>query len=212
MKKGLTEIVFILDKSGSMQSIKTDAIGGFNAFLEEQKKVEGSANMTVILFDSYVHTLVDGKDIQEVEGLTEQTFVPSGMTALLDAIGVGIDNLSKRLSETEEDSKPENVIFAIMTDGHENVSEEYTHSIIKTKIENMQREKDWEFLFLGANIDAVGTARGLGIKDNLSMNFVADAKGVGDVYSAMGTTTTLFRSGTKLDENYVIGVDLSEKE
>jgi uncharacterized protein YegL len=175
MKNKRTEIVFILDKSGSMNSIKTDTIGGFNSFIAEQKKIEGDANVTLILFDNKVSVAYEGKDINEVEDLTEKTFVPSGLTAMLDAIGLGIDGLNKRLSEQKE--QPDNVIFAIMTDGFENASIEYRKDIVKTKIENMQKEKDFQFIFLGANIDAVGTAQGIGIKGMYAGTFVADGLG-----------------------------------
>jgi uncharacterized protein YegL len=183
VKKGLTEIVFILDKSGSMQRIKHDAIGGFNSFIEEQKKVDGEANVTLILFDDTVKVVYENKNINEIEDLNENTFVPSGLTAMLDAIGIGIDGLNKRLSENTE--QPSNVVFAIMTDGFENASKEYRKDMIKNKIDNMQKQKDWQFIFLGANIDAVGTAESIGIKGMYAGQFVADS---------LGTTTAILNA------------------
>lgn len=170
-----TEIVFILDKSGSMQSIRKDAIGGFNSFIEEQKKAEGEANVTLVLFDSEVKVVYESVDIKEVADLNENTYVPSGLTAMHDAIGLAVDRLSKRLSEQEV--QPDNVVFAIMTDGYENASKEYSHGVIKTKIENMQKN-DWQFIFLGANIDAVGTAKSIGINGDYAGNFFASSAGV----------------------------------
>lgn len=194
MKKDLTEIVFILDKSGSMNSIKDDAIGGFNSFLEEQKKAEGKAKMSVILFDDTVQTISDGVDINEVKPLDKTTFIPSGLTSLLDAIGLGIDNLNKRISESPEDEKPSNVIFAIMTDGHENSSMEYQPLQIKHKVESMQKEKDYQFIFLGANIDAVGTAEGLGINRKFTGQFVADGYNTRKAMKNVNDMTTSYRT------------------
>jgi uncharacterized protein YegL len=166
-----TEIVFILDKSGSMQSIKSDAIGGFNAFVEEQLKGEGETNVTLVLFDTNIETLVG------VHELTDATFKPSGLTALVDAIGTGIDQFNKVTSEKKPEEQPDNVIFAIMTDGHENASRQYTAEAVKNKIENM-KNRDYQFLFLGANIDAVGTAKGLGISGDYAGGFEANGRGI----------------------------------
>ena len=170
-----TEIVFILDKSGSMHSIKNDAIGGFNNFIEEQKKIDGKVNLTLVLFDSYVNQQ-EVKDINSIEPLNEIVYKPSGGTALVDAIGKSIDNLNKRLSEQPVDEQPDNIIFAIMTDGEENMSIGYSAEQVKNKIENM-RTRDYQFIFLGANIDAVETAKGLGIDDKMAGQFVAKGAG-----------------------------------
>lgn len=188
MKKGLTEIVFILDKSGSMQSIKNDAIGGFNSFVEEQMKLEGETKVSLVLFNHNVQASTN------VLKLTEQTYQPSGMTALLDAIGTGIDELENRLSGTHADEQPENVIFAIMTDGHENMSKEYTVEVIKNKIENLQKEKDYQFIFLGANIDAVSTAKSFGIRGDYAGDFVASSGGTSQVLFATSDMVSSYRS------------------
>lgn len=182
-KKGLTEIVFILDKSGSMWGIKQDAIGGFNSFVEEQKKLDGEAKMTLVLFSSSCYktpshqVVFEGRDINEVELLSEETFIPSGGTALLDTIGNMIDSVGNRLSKTHEDEKPENVVFAILTDGQENSSREYTRSIIMDKISHQTDKYNWQFIYLGANQDAIGEATSLGIKGIHAGNFVADGFG-----------------------------------
>ena len=182
-KKGLTEIIFILDKSGSMWSIKQDAIGGFNSFVEEQKKLEGEAKVTLVLFSSgYIGTpshkvVFEGKDIHEVEPLNETTYIPSGGTALLDAIGTMIDSVGNRLSSTHEYEKPENVIFAILTDGEENSSREYSRDVVFNKVSHQTAKYNWQFIYLGANQDAIGEAGSLGIKGAYAGNFVADGLG-----------------------------------
>lgn len=170
-----TEIVFILDKSGSMYSIKDDAIGGFNSFIDGQKEIEGEVNVTLTLFNSTVDV---GKsvNVNAIEPLSDQSYQPQGGTALLDAIGLSIDSLNKRLSELPVSEQPDNIIFAIMTDGAENTSYQYNVTQVKNKIENMQN-RDYQFIFLGANIDAVGTAKGLGIRGENAGQFVARGNG-----------------------------------
>lgn len=177
MKKGLTEIVFILDNSGSMQSIKDDAIGGYNAFIEDQRKAEGETNVTLILFDTQVTKVYEGAKIQDVPVLTPHDYVPQGMTAMNDAIGTAIDSLGARLSATNQAERPENVIFAIMTDGQENSSREYSGQQVKDKVTHQTEKYDWQFIFLGANIDSKSTARGLGINANFAGDFVAKGQG-----------------------------------
>lgn len=198
MTKELTEIVFILDKSGSMHSIKSDAIGGFNAFVKDQLEQEGETKVTLVLFDDKIETLVD------VYELTDATYKPSGLTALLDAIGLGIDNLTKRLSESE--IQPKNVVFAIMTDGHENASREYSADMVRNKIKNLQSEKDWQFIFLGANIDAVGTATNLGIKADFAGDFFAKGNGASTAMLNMSEMTSVYRATGKMASyNSVMG-------
>jgi uncharacterized protein YegL len=199
MKKGLTEIVFVLDKSGSMQSIKDDAIGGFNSFIEEQRKVEGETKMSLVLFDDGVHTMYDGADIGTVEGLTAHTFVPSGMTALLDAIGLSIDNLGKRLSITTEAERPENVIIAIMTDGQENMSREYTKQRINEMVSHQTKEYNWQFIFLGANIDSVATAKSFGISADYAGSFVAKGQGASNAMLRTSEMVTSYRTMGVMD-------------
>lgn len=171
IKDKLTEIVFVLDKSGSMQSIKDDAIGGFNSFVEKQMKLEGKTNVTLILFD---HDVEIHEGVREI---TSETYQPSGMTALLDAIGTGVSNLRSKMDNMNKEDMPDNVIFVIMTDGHENSSKEYTKAGIESIIKEHTNKSDWQFIFLGANIDAVGTAQSLGIKGMFAGQF--SASGIG---------------------------------
>lgn len=208
-KKETTEIVFILDKSGSMHGIKNDAIGGFNAFLEEQKKADGDTKMTVILFDHNIDVLVDGEDINKVAELNDVTYKPIGGTALLDAIGMGIDSLNKRISEMSPDEQPSKFIFAIMTDGEENSSRQYGSKQIKNKIQNMTNQKEYQFIFLGANIDAVETAGNLGIRADFAGQFVAKGDGGSKAmlhanemvmsYRSMGTMSSYVDASIKVD-------------
>lgn len=202
LKKSLTEIVFILDRSGSMYNIASDAIGGFNSFLAEQKAVEGDTKMTLILFDTNVEVLHDGVDINEVEELNKATYKPNGMTALLDAIGTGVDGLNKRVSEMSPEEQPTNFIFAIMTDGAENMSRIYTSKQIKNKIQNMTGQRDYQFIFLGANIDAVETANSFGIDKAMAGQFTASGNGSSKAMLHASEMVTSYRS-TGVMDSYV---------
>lgn len=194
-KEDLTEIVFILDKSSSMHKIKSDVIGGFNAFLEGQKKVKGRANFTLILFSHTAETVIKGVDINEVEELTDETYSPDGMTALTDAIGLGIDGLDARFNKYNEYA--DNVVFAIMTDGEENSSREYNIEGVKSKISKLKEEKNYQFIFLGANIDAVTTAKGYGIGSDTVGQFSATGDGGSKSLRSASAMTTSYRdSGT----------------
>ena len=167
------EIVLIIDKSGSMEAIKEDAIGGFNSFLSGQKKIDRPAKVTFVLFDDRYQLVHDGKEINKVESLTEETYVPSGTTALLDAVGQTIDRVGERLDNLPEEEKPENVIFFILTDGLENASSDYTRDRVKEMIEHQQSKYDWEFIYGGANQDAFAEAGSIGIKAQNSFDFEA---------------------------------------
>ncbi|MGG1659551.1 vWA domain-containing protein [Brevibacillus sp. NRS-1366] len=200
-KQGLTEIIAIIDKSGSMDSIKSDAIGGFNTFLESQKNTEGDANLTIVLFDSNYNQLTSGERIKLVQPLNDKTYVPSGMTALLDAIGRAIDEVSGRIANTPEDERPEKVISVILTDGDENASREYKRTQIMDKIKSKQ-EEGWQFLFLAANQDAIKEANSIGINGNFAMNFAATGKGITNTYSAVTDAVSMYRSTGAISANW----------
>ncbi len=194
-KQGLTEIVCVLDRSGSMESVREDSIGGFNRFLKDQKAAPGEARMTVTIFDTVYEIIHDGKPIAEVPDLTHETYIPRGMTALLDAVGRTIDNVGARLKGLTEDERPEKVIFVILTDGQENASKEYTREKLLASINHQQEKYGWEFLYLGANQDAFAVARGIGIAVSGTQLYHADA--VDLAYTSASEAVTRGRMGGK---------------
>jgi len=194
MKKNLTEIVFILDRSGSMQSLTDDTIGGFNSMIEGQKKEDGEAYVTTVLFDDNYELLHDHVDIQKVNPITTKEYYARGCTALLDAIGKTINSIGSRLSATPEDERPDKVMFVITTDGFENASKEFSKSTVKEMIEHQQEKYSWTFMFLGANMDAVGEAASLGINTDFARTYTADTWGTQSVYTAMNNVVSTIRS------------------
>lgn len=163
MKQGLSELVFIIDKSGSMSGLEDDTVGGFNAFVSENKKVEGEAVLTTVLFDTAKTMLHDRVDLAEVKPLERTDYRPGGCTALLDAVGETLEHIARVQRYMPDEYKPEKTIVAITTDGHENASTRYTYDQVKHMIEERQGKDGWEFLFLGANIDVAAEAGRLGI-------------------------------------------------
>jgi len=170
MKKDLTEIIFILDESGSMSSVKGDTIGGFNEFIEAQKRIPGTVKFTFVKFSDYYNVVNEGTPIEEVPALNESTYIPSFSTALLDAVGKAVNSVTARLDETPEGEKPEKVLFAILTDGYENASTEYAQKAINEMIKNQRTKEGWEFLFLGADIDAWSGGSSMGINMNINIS------------------------------------------
>lgn len=187
-----TEILAIIDVSGSMESIKTDAIGGFNAFLADQKTVEGEARMTLVLFDDQYELLYAGRDLAEAEPLTTQTFVPRGATALMDAIGRTINEQGARI---EAEGWAEKVIVTILTDGEENHSREFNYSVIRDLV-SAAEAKGWTFVFLAANQDAFATASRFGFNPAHAQSFAADSVGTTMAYASMSNTTRTLRGDT----------------
>lgn len=178
MQNDLTEIAYVLDRSGSMQSLASDAIGGFNAFLDSQKQVEGRANFTLVLFDHEYLVIHKSTDIQQVPELDAKTYVPRGQTAMLDAVGRTIDDLGARLAAMPEADRPAKIIVAIFTDGLENASKDYTSTRVAQMIKHQQEKYSWEFLFLAANQDAVASAAKLAIPAARAINVEASGAGV----------------------------------
>ena len=177
MKKGLTELVFILDKSGSMSGLEADTIGGYNSMLAKQKAVDGECYITTVLFDNNYELLHDRIDIKAVSPITDKEYQVGGSTALLDAIGRTIHKIGNAQKHTAEDYRAEKVMFVIITDGEENSSREYTAEKIKAQIERQKEKYGWEFIFLGANIDAVQTAGRYGIAPDRAIDYLADSEG-----------------------------------
>lgn len=178
MKQDLTEMVFILDRSGSMSGLESDTIGGFNAMIEKQKKLEGEAYISTVLFNNHSVVLHDRIPVQKIEPLTENDYSPSGCTALIDALGGAIKHISNAHKYAREEDVPAKTMFVVMTDGLENASHQYSADEVRDMVKEKQEKNGWEFLFLGANIDAVETARHYGIRADRSVNFHADRLGV----------------------------------
>lgn len=185
MNTGLTELVFILDRSGSMSGLEADTIGGFNAMIRKQKAEENRANVTTILFDDEVEFIHDRFALNIIEPLTEKEYYVRGCTALLDAVGTAIDKMDNIQSHLPQKYRADKVIFVITTDGHENSSERCTYEQIRRRIE-AKKECGWEFLFLGANIDAGREAEKIGIARNRSVTYENDPEGIAVNFRAVG--------------------------
>ena len=195
MKKGLTELVFIIDRSGSMGGLESDTIGGFNAMLKEQQSVDGDAVVTTVLFDDKYELLHDRIEIRAVAPLTDKDYTVRGTTALLDALGRTIHKIREVQKHTAENYRAEKVLFVIITDGQENASREYSAERIKRRIERQKEKYGWEFIFFGANMDAVMEAGKLGISADRAQNYCADAVGTSVAYTAMSGFSTAYRGG-----------------
>lgn len=191
MRKDLTDITLIVDRSGSMNSIKEEAESGINAFIKEQKECEGFALLTLVQFDTSFETVHKGKPIETV---TDFTLIPRGMTALLDAVGKTINETGERLNLMREEDRPALVVVAIITDGEENSSHEFTKDQIKKMIEEQQNTYNWQFTFLGANQDAFAEAGGMGIRQSATLNYKGDKSGV--AYSTLSSNVSGMRGQT----------------
>ena len=185
MKKGLTELVFIVDRSGSMTGLEKDTIGGFNSMLKEQAELAGEARVTTVLFDNQYRLLHDRIDIRAVAPLTEKDYRVGGGTALLDAIGRTIEKIRAVQKQTAEDYRAEKVLFVIITDGEENSSHKYSAAQIKERIEHQKEKYGWEFVFFGANMDAITEAGKLGIMPEFARGWMANAAGTAMAYNDM---------------------------
>ncbi|WP_137791421.1 vWA domain-containing protein [Bacillus sp. E(2018)] len=184
MNKNVTEIVFLLDRSGSMSGLEKDTIGGFNSFVKRQVERKGKTLLTTVLFDVQYEILWSGVPAEQVQ-LTRKDYYVRGTTALLDAVGKTILDVGYRLSRTEEHDIPGKVIFVITTDGMENASSEFTHETVKKLIEHQQERYNWEFIFMGANIDVIAESQNLGIKEEDAFSFDATHDGIENLYSMM---------------------------
>lgn len=202
MKKGLTELVFILDKSGSMGGLEGDTIGGYNSMLAKQQKIEGECFITTVLFDNNYELLHDRVDLRAVKAITEKEYQVGGSTALLDAIGRTIHKIGNAQKHTADGYRAEKVMFVIITDGEENSSREYSAEKIKARIERQKTKYGWEFIFLGANIDAVETAGRFGIASDRAVEYLSDSEGTQLNYAVMAETVSAFRESGAINGDY----------
>ena len=202
MKKNLTEIVFVLDRSGSMSGLEKDTIGGFNSMIEKQRKEEGEALVSTVLFDHLTEVIMDRVPIKEVEPLTEDDYIPRGTTALIDALGGAIHHIGNVHKYARDEDRPEHTLFVITTDGMENASHHYSSDDVKRMIKRQTELYGWEFLFLGANIDAVETARSYGIDEMHAASYVSDSAGTIRNFAAMDAAISSVRRGRKVQKDW----------
>ena len=194
-KQNYTDITFVLDRSGSMSVIREETITGFNVFLSEQQKVPGEATMTLAQFDHEYEMVYEARQLKDTPALNGDTYVPRGYTALLDAIGRTINSTGNRLAGMQEDQRPDKVIFVILTDGLENYSKEFNSSRINEMIKSQRANYQWEFVFLGANQDAIDVAGNIGIAAAAAMTFTANTVGTGHLYRAISKNIASYRTG-----------------
>lgn len=195
-KENFTSINVIIDASGSMAHLSHDTIGNFNTFLQEQKAFPGEAVFTLCTFNTDYHLVHDFVKIAGVPSLDAKTYIPQGGTALLDAMGTTIDSVGKKLAAMPEDERPSKVIFLIITDGHENSSKRFDPAQIKSMVEHQKDVYSWEFVFMGANIDAIATGTNLGISMQNTLNYVPSAAGTHDLYKSISSNTSTYRGST----------------
>ena len=202
MNKNLTELVFILDRSGSMAGLESDTIGGFNALVEKQKKEAGEAFVSVVLFDSECEVIYDRVDLKKIEPMTDRQYYVRGCTALLDAIGGAVKHIGNVHKYAREEDRPGRTLFVITTDGLENASRRYTAEEVRRLVKRQQEEHGWEFLFLGANIDAVTTASHFGIRADRAVRYNSDRAGTALNYEVVSEAVCSVRAGAPLRANW----------
>ncbi|MBR3554593.1 MAG: VWA domain-containing protein [Oscillospiraceae bacterium] len=206
MKKDCTELVFILDRSGSMAGLESDTIGGFNAMIEKQKKTAGACWVSTVLFSDRSQVIHDRLPLDKVPPMTDKEYFVGGCTALLDAIGDAVKHISNIHKYAREEDVPEHTLFVITTDGMENASHRYGSDEVKKLIE-MRKEQGWEFLFLGANIDAVETAKRFGIREDRAVNYHADAAGTALNYEVLSEAVSCMRASVPLGKSWKKRID-----
>ena len=212
MKNNITESVFILDRSGSMAGLEGDTIGGFNSLIEKQRRQEGKCYVSTVLFDNVSEVLHDRVELSEIRNMTEDDYTVRGCTALIDAIGGAIHHIANIHKYARPEDVPEHTMFVIMTDGMENASRRYDGKTIKKLIEKEQSKYGWEFLFIGANIDAVTTAKSYGIAAQNAVDYHADSQGTAVVYEAVCDAVSNMRVGASLPKAWSKSIKADNKK
>jgi uncharacterized protein YegL len=207
MKKELTELVFILDRSGSMAGLESDTIGGYNSLLTKQREEAGEALVTTVLFDDRVELLHDRLDLREILPITNGDYYVRGTTALLDAVGITISKIVDQTRRTPKEEQPGHTLFVITTDGMENASREFSYKQVRRLIDHQKSRYGWEFLFLGANIDAAETAQRFGICADMAANFNSDSEGTQLNYLVLGEAVSELRANRKLGKDWKKSID-----
>lgn len=205
-----TELIFIVDRSGSMGGLESDTIGGFNSTISDQKKIEGETRVTTILFDNFFEVLHDRINLQDIAPLTAENYFVRGSTALYDAVALGIRKIVNVQKQTMADGRADKVIMVIITDGYENSSRETNAAMLHKMIDDCKKD-GWEFLFLGADIDAQAAAGSIGIESHRASNYVKDAQGVRVQYDSVNVAISAMRSGAPLPEDWKDKLDKDNK-
>ena len=202
MNNNLTEIVFILDRSGSMAGLEADTIGGFNAMVEKQKKEPGEALLSAVLFDNESQVIYDRVDVRKVEPMTDRQYQVRGCTALLDAIGSAVHHIANVHKYAREEDRPGKTVFVITTDGMENASRRYTYAQVQKMVKHEQEKYGWEFLFLGANMDAISAARSFGIREDRAVRYECDGAGTALNFAVVSKTIGKLRKGSAIQADW----------
>ncbi len=203
MKENLTELVFILDRSGSMERLTDDTIGGFNSLIKKQRAEKGECFVSTVLFNNRSEVLYDRVPLDKIPEMTRADYAAQGGTALIDAIGAAIHHIGNVHKYARNEDVPKNTMFVIITDGMENSSRMYSSDRVKKMIERQKTQYGWEFLFIGANIDAVETAQSFGISKDRAVDYIADSEGTGVVYDALSSAVSMMRcASAELSEDW----------
>ena len=204
MQNNITELVFIMDRSGSMSGLEKDAVGGFNSMIERQKKLDGKVYVSTVLFSNSAEVLHDRIDISEIAPMTERDYQVGGCTALMDALGGAIHHIVNIHRYARPEDVPEHTVFVITTDGLENASREYSAEKVRSMIKHEEEKHGWEFLFLAANIDAVETAANFGIRADRASNYRASPAGTADMYDCVSEAVEMLRCNKSIDKDWNI--------
>ncbi len=211
MRKNLTEIVFILDRSGSMSGLERDTIGGFNSLIEKQKKEAGTAVISTVLFDDRREVLHDRVELEKIKPMTDKEYYVCGLTALLDALGEAIRHIGNVHKYARKEDRPEKTMFIIMTDGYENASTNYTYGKIKKMVERQKEKYGWEFMFIGANMDAISEAGKFGISADRAVEYICDGIGTGVCYGAINMAIADVRACRQMSSDWKCDIEKDHK-